>query len=752
MNQKIAKIALTTMAAAFAISPELYAAIPASNPAAASTAQAAASASTEVQVYDIFNRAVNTYGIDLVDWQGYIANPYVKLTVKPPEKAAYPITVTIKAQGSSRLMMDLPSTLSATGATKTLTFSNASQLQSFLLEIAPDRVGGPDEIENYTLSLTVKQNDGTTTAQNIPIRVLDQDDNKEPSLPLVFDYRYDTVNHYFDDEGTRKAAEQAVKDWFYFFDEKPYDTVAAGAETNYIPNDQFSGHTLATNNAAYNGEWIFFRGLNGPYSTGWPANNGSYHKRNGVEVPGHIHRSIGTALDFYDDAVPFTSLNDDDWYKTDLYQVTDVYGLIMHEFGHGVAFSDGWDGMRTYVDNGGNDPEVIAYQGISVPLDSSYHIPGEQKYWDRISGQSAGWTNLFPTRRWMLTKLTLLVAENAGWKLNKNLTPFLAPQIVTASLSDAVKGQAYSQKLTAQGGVPFYDWTIVSGSLPAGLSLDRFTGTISGTVSGSQSQSSFTFTVQLRDYDEKSAPVTKTFTIKLDGSAPTPTPTVTPTPTSTPAPTPTPTPTASPKELVVHYPFNETSGSKASDLSGNGRSAALKGGATWAAGKSGNALSLNGAGAYASLPAGIVGKLNDFTVSAWVKVNANTDWMRIFDFGNDTNSYMFLTPKAEGGGVRFAITTDSYGAEQQIDGPALAVGVWKHVAVTLQGTTGILYVDGKEAGRNDSMTLNPAKLGSTAKNYIGKSQYDDPNLNGMVDDFRIYNRALSASEIAEISE
>jgi len=49
----------------------------------------------------------------------------------------------------------------------------------------------------------------------------------------------------------------------------------------------------------------------------------------------------------------------------------------------------------------------------------------------------------------------------------------LAPTITTASpLPDAIKGQAYSQALTTTGGVPPYAWSVVSNSLPAGLSLD----------------------------------------------------------------------------------------------------------------------------------------------------------------------------------------------------------------------------------------------------------------------------------------
>lgn len=485
------------------------------------TAQASLSAvspqaiGSDAEVIDRFGRIINWYGVELVDWQGYIANPFINLTVKPPASAAYPISITLKAQGTSRLMMNLPSTLSATGATKVLIFNNASERKDFKLEVAPDRNGGPDEIEHYTLSLTIADSAGATRTHTIPIRVWDQDDNQDTKFPLVFDYRYDTVNRYFDDPGIRKAAEQAIKDWFYFFDVEPFDTVPAGAERNYIPNNDWNGHTIGTNNAPYNGEWIFLRGIDGPYSTGWPGNSGYYHTKNGVRVPGPIHRSLGTALDFYPDAQVFTSLNDDDWYKTDLTQVTDVYGLIMHEFGHAVAFSDTWSGMKAYHSSGGADSVVEAYQGVRVPLDGSYHIPADRQYWDRLSGQSAGWVAEFPVRRWMLNKLTLLIAEKAGWKLNRKLTPFLEPEIVTSSLPKAIKGQSYSQKLTAKGGVPFYDWTLKSGSLPAGLTLDRFTGTISGTVSASQPQSSYSFTIELRDYDELAKPFTRSFTISL---------------------------------------------------------------------------------------------------------------------------------------------------------------------------------------------------------------------------------------------
>jgi hypothetical protein len=203
-------------------------------------------------------------------------------------------------------------------------------------------------------------------------------------------------------------------------------------------------------------------------------------------------------------------------------------------------------------------------------------------------------------------------------------------------------------------------------------------------------------------------------------------------------------------DVVAHYDFNETSGSIAADLSGNGQQANVNGG-SWGTGRNGNALLFNGTAAYASLPGGLVSSVNDFTIAAWVRVNTHNGWARLFDFGAGTDRYMFLTPKAEGTGMRFAITVSGNGQEQQLNAPELATGVWKHVAVTLSGNTGVIYVDGVEATRNSNMTLKPSSLGLTDQNYIGKSQFDDPYLNGAIDELIIYNRALTVQEIRSLS-
>jgi hypothetical protein len=55
-----------------------------------------------------------------------------------------------------------------------------------------------------------------------------------------------------------------------------------------------------------------------------------------------------------------------------------------------------------------------------------------------------------------------------------------------------------------------------------------------------------------------------------------------------------------------------------------------------------------------------------------------------------------------------------------------------------------LYVDGALVGSNNNMTLTPADLGPTVNNWLGRSQWNgDAPFYGAIDEFRIYNAALS---------
>jgi len=165
----------------------------------------------------------------------------------------------------------------------------------------------------------------------------------------------------------------------------------------------------------------------------------------------------------------------------------------------------------------------------------------------------------------------------------------------------------------------------------------------------------------------------------------------------------------------------------------------------------GGPYTLSGVDEYITLPEGIMENCSDFTIAAWVWIDTRDAWERIFDFGTGTNTNMFLTVQSSADTLRYAITTGGGGGEQQINGPApLPTGSWQHVAVTLSGTTGRLYLNGNEIA-SSSISIAPYLLGTTNQNYIGKSQYSDPYLDGQVDDFRIYNYALSENDIANLA-
>ncbi len=199
--------------------------------------------------------------------------------------------------------------------------------------------------------------------------------------------------------------------------------------------------------------------------------------------------------------------------------------------------------------------------------------------------------------------------------------------------------------------------------------------------------------------------------------------------------------------FVAHYLFD----GNGADTTGNGRTATVVNG-TYVTGRSGSAVNLNGTNGHVALPSGILAGATNFAVALWVRVDVLANWARVFDFGSGTGVNMFLTARSGSGTARFAITATGAGGEQRIDAPsALPAGAWTHVAVTRNANLGALYVNGAEVARNTALTLSPANLGATTQNWVGRSQYADPYLDGAVDSLRVYSRALTAAEVADLA-
>ena len=159
----------------------------------------------------------------------------------------------------------------------------------------------------------------------------------------------------------------------------------------------------------------------------------------------------------------------------------------------------------------------------------------------------------------------------------------------------------------------------------------------------------------------------------------------------------------------------------------------------------GDVLVLNGTNQFVKLPGGAA---NARTFAAVFKWNGGAAWQRVFDFGNGTNSYAFLTPSDANGDLRFTISSSGIGGEKFLEAPtATPTGVWTHAAVTTDGSRGILYVNGVAVTTNTSMTLTAPDI-VPSNVWFGRSQFtNDPYFNGQISSIRVFGRALSANEI-----
>ena len=154
------------------------------------------------------------------------------------------------------------------------------------------------------------------------------------------------------------------------------------------------------------------------------------------------------------------------------------------------------------------------------------------------------------------------------------------------------------------------------------------------------------------------------------------------------------------ESLIAWYPCESASGASETllpdaTLCGNDGTlmTGTGGGAgySFATGKVGNALDLVLAKeGYVTLPAGLLAEACEATIATWVYINSNVNaWTRIWDFGQGTNAYMFLTPITNTDNVaRFGISLNGNTHEEiikaQTEVPTLK---WTHIAVVL-GTPG----------------------------------------------------------------
>jgi hypothetical protein len=196
-------------------------------------------------------------------------------------------------------------------------------------------------------------------------------------------------------------------------------------------------------------------------------------------------------------------------------------------------------------------------------------------------------------------------------------------------------------------------------------------------------------------------------------------------------------------ELIAAYAFNEGAGTTVGDASGNGNTGTIAN-ATWTtAGKYGSALVFNGTNARVSISdSASLHLTTGMTLEAWVNPSVITNkWRDVIYKGND-NYFLEAstnTSSRPAAGVKLGATNTL-----AVGSSALTVNTWTHVAATYDGSTLRLYINGTQAA---SAVQTGTILTSTNPLEIGGDSILGQYFQGMIDEVRIYNVALTPTQI-----
>lgn len=202
--------------------------------------------------------------------------------------------------------------------------------------------------------------------------------------------------------------------------------------------------------------------------------------------------------------------------------------------------------------------------------------------------------------------------------------------------------------------------------------------------------------------------------------------------------------------LVLWYGFDEVNNAQTvKDISGNGNDGIVYGEPELEYGR----IHFDGEDDYIKMPDGLLENTESVTVAINTCPEQDTIHQFTWNFGNSSSTgYMFLNTSRPDSKLRFAITPTDFGGEQALESDQHMVsGEWGNVIVTIDGAEGKMYRDGMLVAESE-LEMDPPDLGKTVQNWVGRSPYGDAMYKGYIEDFRVYDKALSAAEVKELSD
>lgn len=192
----------------------------------------------------------------------------------------------------------------------------------------------------------------------------------------------------------------------------------------------------------------------------------------------------------------------------------------------------------------------------------------------------------------------------------------------------------------------------------------------------------------------------------------------------------------------------ENTGTAGSDLDGT----IVNDGATLVDHGDGKALRLSGGSAgsnspYVKIPSGVVAQgQKDMTLSAQYAWDGKNDCVYPWGLGKDSKDYLVNIVNC-GSNTRVEASKD--GTQTQLSGANPVKDVWVTVSVVVKGGKSITYYRDGKVVKQVATSLTAADFIGTSDfaGYLGKSFYNDPYFGGAIDDFKVWNSALTASEL-----